>query len=251
MGQAYVQKQHETVSTPWDRFEACPAVLGKRRPAERQNVAMPLFFQPPRSFRDVVRVLREFEGAPCLWRVPTAGLALLLIRGIPVFAAVVVALIVVGGRVLQALVSAIIALVFDGLGKRLRARFPWHSVVTNRLWIFEQPNPATEVPVLIRSGDVEPAQTALRRAKLNPAYGRRVSSPPADAPTLDYMIGVHEPSAWLQSASDADRIKRIAAVVREAGISARVGGIEVLVAAVGPDRLSGEQPSQPVSVQTS
>ena len=88
-----------------------------------------------------------------------------MIRGIPVLAAIVVALVVVGGRVLQAAVSAIIALAFDGLGRRLRARFPWHGMVTNRLSTFEEPNPATEVAVLLESADAEAAQTALRRGR--------------------------------------------------------------------------------------
>ena len=180
-----------------------------------------------RSLRDMVPTLLEFDGPKSLWRVPLAGVNLLLVRGVPVVAAVVVALVTVKGRVLQAAVAAVIALLFDALGKKLRARVPWRAPVANRLWTFEKPNPQTEVHVLVPLIDVARARTVLRRAKFNPQiFGLRLGRPPPDAVDLNYKIAVHEPEAWAQSASDEDRTRRIREVLSVAGIRGRVGGID-------------------------
>lgn len=180
-----------------------------------------------RSLRDMVPTLLEFDGPKSLWRVPLAAATFLLVRGIPVAAAVVIALVTVSGRVLQPALAAVIALLFDALGKSLRARLPWRSPVANRLWTFEKPNPRTEVQVLVRSSDVDAARTALRRARFNPQiYGLRLGAPPPDAPDLNYKIAVHEPEAWPQSISDEDRTRRIRTVLSRAGICGRAGGID-------------------------
>jgi len=195
--------------------------------------------------RDMVRTLFEFEGARCLWRVLVAAATLLLLRGMPVVAAVVIALVTVNGRVAQAAVSAVIALVFDGLGRRLRARPPWRAALANRLWTYEKPAPATEVQILLRSAEVRTAKTALRRAKFNPqVYGLRLGTPPADAPDLDYKIAVNEPEAWSQSASDEDRTQRIVAVLEAAGIRARASGIDVLFAEDETTNLESRRPGR-------
>jgi len=180
----------------------------------------------------MVGALREFEGVRCLWRVPLAWALYTLLRGLPVAAAVVIALVTVSGRVAQAAVSAVIALMFDGFGNRLRARLPWRAPVANRLWTYEKLNPATEVPVLLRSTDVVPAKVVLRREKFNPqVYGLHLTNPPADAPELDHKIAVHEPEAWPQSTSDHDRTRRIAVALEAAGIRARVAGVDTCVGA--------------------
>jgi hypothetical protein len=181
-----------------------------------------------RSLRDMVRTLRGFEGPRCLWRVPVAFATLLLIRGLPVVAAVLIALTTIHGRIAQAALSAVIVLVFDGLAKKLRSRLPWRAAVAHRLWTFEKPHPATEVPVLVRWGDVRAAQACLRSTQFNPQYVVRLGSPPSDAVDLDCKIGVHEPEAWPQSTSDEDRTRRIVAVMQAAGIRARVAGTDVV-----------------------
>jgi hypothetical protein len=129
--------------------------------------------------------------------------------------------------VLGAGVSAVIALVFDGLGNKVRQRFPWRTPLESRLWTYEKPNPATEVQVILRSPDVRRARTVLRHARFNPAiYGVRLVRPPADAPDLEFKIAVHEPEAWPQSASDADRTQRIVRVLASAGIRGRANGVD-------------------------
>lgn len=184
---------------------------------------------PERSFWGMFRVLREFEGWRCLWRVPVALSTYVVIRGIPVVAAVVIALVAIRGRVLAAGTGAVIALVFDSLGKTLRDRLPWNAAIANRLRTHEQTNPMTNVAVLLRSTDVTTAYRALRRAQFNPQFlSRHVSTPPPDALDLDYEIRVEEPEAWAQSSSDVDRLQRIAAVLARAGLRARVGGIDAL-----------------------
>jgi hypothetical protein len=65
------------------------------------------------------------------------------------------------------------------------------------------------------------------RARLNPRFfGVRLGKPPEHAPDLNYKLAVHEPAPWPQSTSDADRIRRIVAVLERAGIRAFASGIE-------------------------
>src|SRR5918992_4136176 len=116
----------------------------------------------------MVRALREFEGNRCLWRVAIAGASLLLIRGLPVAAAAIAALLAINGRVLSATVGAGIALIFEALRRRIEMRLPWRMAVANRLWSFERPNPTTELEVLVRDDDALKARRALRRARFNP-----------------------------------------------------------------------------------
>lgn len=185
-----------------------------------------------RNLGDMVRTLRQFDGWRCLWRVPVAIGTYALIRGLPVLAAIAIAVFVVNGRVAEAAVAAVIALLFDEAGKKLRHHFPWRAAVANRLWIYEKPNPDTEVPVLFRPADVNDARLALRRAKFTPSdYSLSLGIPPDDAPELSCKVIVHEAKRWAQSSSDAHRSERIAQVLERAGIRARVGGIDVPMSA--------------------
>lgn len=180
-----------------------------------------------RTLRDMVRTLREFEGSRCLWRAPVAGMTLLLIRGLPVAGAVVVALMTIKGRILSAALAAIIVLLFDAIRRRLETRLPWRAVVANRLWTFEKPNPVAELEVLVREEDVSVARRTLRRAKFNPlAYGLRLAASPNDAPELNHKLRVQEPAAWMQSRSEDDRVQRVASALKRAQVKARVGGID-------------------------
>ena len=72
------------------------------------------------------------------------------------------------------------------------------------------------------------ARALVKRARFNLSlYGRTVGTPPPDAPDLNYKIGVEEPEAWVQSSSDEDRTRRVAATLKRAGIRARVGSVDV------------------------
>jgi hypothetical protein len=178
------------------------------------------------------RTLVEFEGKRCLWRVPWAWAILAVMRGLPVAGAVAVAVLAIDSKPLAAAVSAVVALAIDGVGRKVRARLPWRAPVANRLATYEELNPASGVEIMLRSSDISPARSALRRARFNPqVYGRQVSVPPADAPAFDYVIAVHEPRAWMQSGSDYERTRRLVAILQDAAIPARVGGVDVPIAA--------------------
>jgi hypothetical protein len=56
----------------------------------------------------------------------------------------------------------------------------------------------------------------------------QLGTPPEDAPELRFRVAVQEPERWKRSSSDADRVKRIAEVLRKAGFRARVAGAELL-----------------------
>lgn len=189
---------------------------------------MPTVIVQRRPLRDAIRALRQFDGRGYLWRVPLALATYVAMRAIPIGAAVAIALVTVRGRVAEAILSACIALGFEGLRNRLRVRLPWRAAIDNRLWSFEKPNPSTEVPIYLREDHVLVARTALRRGRFNPqVYGLRTGSPPQDARELTYKIGVHEPEAWPQSSSDRDRVRRMVEILKEARIRARVAGIDV------------------------
>jgi hypothetical protein len=184
---------------------------------------------PDRSFRQRVETLCEFEGRRCLWRVPVAAATYLLARVIPFATAITLALITVKGRVATAIVSVGIGLSFDALSGRVRQRFPWSAVVDNRLRTYEDPNVSTHVEILLPIEQAALVRAALRRAKLNPSqFSARIGSPISDAPDLTLRLGVQEPKDWAQSSSDAERIARIVAALRDAEtVRARVNGTDV------------------------
>ena len=178
----------------------------------------------------MVARLREYEGRRCLWRLPVAGVLYAAVSLILVGVTVAGAAIAGSDFTLRtAVVSAVVVLVGTGLvAPRIARRRLHRKIIADRLWSWEKPNPATEVQVLMRRGDDEVARTALRRAGFNPgAYGLGLGSPPSDAADLDHKLAVHEPKAWPQSASDEDRTQRVVAVIKNAGLAARVGGIDV------------------------
>jgi hypothetical protein len=177
----------------------------------------------------MVRNLYEYEGLLCLWRLPAAGLTFLMVGGLPVVAAVVIAVLTIPSRVVSAAVSAVIVLAFNTLRQRIQIRCPWRLGIERRLWTYEKPNPRSEVRVLLRSTDIPAVCTALRAAKFNPwAYGVKLPASPEDAPDYDYKIGVHEPEAWMQSSSDVERMDRIVEVLRRAGLRTRIGEVDTM-----------------------
>lgn len=179
------------------------------------------------SFSEDLSTLRAFEGTRCLWRAPAAVALLLMPYVVAVLAVIATGLMAVNGRVLGAVVTVALGVGFERFGLRVRARFPWRAVVSRRLGSYERPNPLTEVTMLVRPEDAPAARAALRHAKFNPGvYSLVLSEPPLDATDLSCRIAVCEPEAWRQSASDLDRLQRMAAVMEGAGIRARVGRID-------------------------
>lgn len=189
---------------------------------------MPVVVLPKASFWSLVALLRQFEGWRCLWRLPIAALVYAIVP-LTFVGATVLAADVAGDDfdLAKAIISAIVVVGATAfLAPRLARRELHRKIITQRLWTFRKPNPATEVHVLLRSPDAETARTALRRAKFNPYVDLSLDTPPDDAPDLDLKIAVHEPEAWPQSASDDDRTRRIVATLERAGVRARVGGLD-------------------------
>jgi hypothetical protein len=180
----------------------------------------------PRTFREMVRVLRDFEGRRCIRRVATAAVAYCAIRLLPLVGAVAAIYIGANLQLEHVVLGAAISLGSASLAVLLSRRTPWRTALRKRLSTYEQPNPRTFVELLIRDDDFAGAYRALRRASFSPLYGASVGRPPDDATDLTARIGIEEPEAWMRSISDDDRLCRIASVLAAAGIRARVATVD-------------------------
>jgi hypothetical protein len=172
-----------------------------------------------------VRRLREYEGPRSLWRVPFAGFLWALPYLLPLAAFIVGAYATPDVEVV--LVAGVITVALGALAAMLAQRRPWRSIVSDRLETYLAPNPTAEVPVLVRNQDAE-------RAQLNPDASLRIGRPPDDGPELTRQLRVVEPAAWMESASDEQRIVRIAGILQRAGLRARVAGRDVNATLIGP-----------------
>jgi hypothetical protein len=185
----------------------------------------------PQPYARMVRTLREFEGWRSLWwRIPASALAFIAVPVLAIGAGVLAAAISGDdfgvGRAVVAAVVATLASTY--IHARLSRRQLHRTVVADPLWTWEKPNPATQVQVLVRECEVEDAKAVLRRTGFNPGvFMTRLSTPPADAQDLNVRVGVEEPEAHPQSSSDADRVRRMARALGDAGIRARVAGRDV------------------------
>jgi hypothetical protein len=181
----------------------------------------------PRSMRELVAALGEYEGRRCLWRVPVALLARL--AGPALLASVFITttyLAADAGNFGRVALAAALAVLLTPLEARIRRQRPWRMVVARRLHSYEAPNPLSGAPVLVSPADAQRARLALRRARFNPPAGLRVGQPPADALDLNYQLRVEEPVAWTASQSDEDRVRRVLLVLGRARVRARVAGID-------------------------
>lgn len=186
---------------------------------------MPIVMPEEPSFWDMIRLLREFEGVRCLWRLPVAGFLWSLPYLLPLAAFVVGAYVTrqLGLVVAVGAVTVVLAIAAAKLGQKR----PWRSIVSDRLWTYLKPNPLGEVPVLVRKQDLEQVQRVLRRKHLNPGTANITGSVPPDAPDLTCRMGVQEPEQWALSSSDVERVERVASVIEQAGLRARVAGRDV------------------------
>ncbi len=210
--------------------EALRAIVVRRRTGDDNGGVV--LVSEPLPFWTMVARFRQFEGWRCLWRLPVAALAYAIVP-LTFIGATVLAAYIAGDNfgLATAIVSAAVVGVATALLVPRLARWQLHrKIIANRFWTFEKPNPATEVPTLLRSPDVVAARAALCRARFNPLVcSVSVGSPPSDAPDLDVKVAVHEPQAWTQSASDDDRTRRMVGVLERAGIRAHVGGVDTNV----------------------
>lgn len=182
----------------------------------------------PYTYREMVWRLRQFEGDRCLWRVVASGLILAAIPAVP--ATAIIADTYLAGRTPWTAVAAmgIVVAAMSTLATSFWRRKPWRTTVANRLWTYECTDALPwAIRVLVRPADDVRAAAALRKAKFNPHSFLRLPSPPPDAPDLTVQITVVRPPAWHQPASDEMQVQDVADVFRQAGIRARVAGVDV------------------------
>ncbi len=180
-----------------------------------------------RSFREMVRVLRQFEGWWCVPRVLAAALAYGGIQLLRVAGAVAGIYVGADLKLSHVVLGVGVSLGSVSLATWISRRSPWRTVLANRLWTYERPNPLGSVELLVRDGDdAMRAYRALRRARFTPLYAASVGTPPDDAADLGARIGVQESEAWMRSVCDDDRLWRIAAILAAAGIRARVSSLD-------------------------
>jgi hypothetical protein len=182
----------------------------------------------PRSYRRMVQVLREFEGPKCLWRIPAALLIAAAVIALPIAGAVAGVYIGADRSVGSVIAGATVTLVAGTVANELRRRKPWRAIIARPLSVHEASAPATEVQLLVRtSEDVDRLEPALRRAGVNPVAALRIGAPPHDAPELIYRVRVEEPLSLGRAVDDHTRTQRIAAIMLNAGVRGRVGGLDV------------------------
>jgi hypothetical protein len=193
-----------------------------------------------RTLREMVWLLREFEGRRCLWRVPAAAAWYGVIWLLPLAGAVAAIYIGSDLKLYRVILGATASLCLTALAGLVARRKSWRAIFARRLWTYEAPSPRTRLEVLVRDDDAVRAWHVLRRSRFVPLYGALLVLPPSDAPELNNRIGVQEPEAWMRSTSDEDRIRRIASVFEAAGMRARVAGRDVFHSGT----LSGPSASQ-------
>lgn len=180
-----------------------------------------------RPIREMVWLLREFEGQCCLWRVPAAGVAFAAPGLVALGAAVAAIYIGSDLKLYLVVLGAIVSLAGTAAAGLIGRRKPSGALFARRLWTYEAPSPRTRLEVLVRDEDAARAWHVLRRNRLVPLYGALLTVPPPEALDLSNRIGVQEPEAWMHSTSDEDRIRRISAVFEAAGMRTRVSGRDV------------------------
>jgi hypothetical protein len=174
----------------------------------------------------MIRLLWQFDGRRCIWRVLMAALAYSGVRLLPFVGTIAGIYIGSDLKLYHVALGAVVSVGSGSLALGISRRVPWRALFERRLWTYEEPNPLGFVELLVREGDFTTAFRALRRARLTPLYGASVGTPPDDAPDLTARVGVQEAQAWTRSASDDDRLWRIATVLAAAGLRARVASID-------------------------
>ncbi|MGN6372148.1 MAG: hypothetical protein ACTHM1_04045 [Solirubrobacteraceae bacterium] len=180
----------------------------------------------PRSYREEVGCLVEYDGQTCLWRF-AAGLASVV--SIPVLSvgAFVAGLYIADLHdTARVVLAAIVTLGGTWLAERIRQRRPWRSLVTTRLASYEDASAPGDLNAVIRIADFDRASRVLRRAKLYPFGGTHLPEGLPGAPDLDLKLIVHRSARW--HAPNAPEIYlQVIDCFRAAGIRACVAGEDV------------------------
>jgi len=198
-----------------------------------------------RTFWKMVRVLHQFEGTRCLWRVPLAGLLLSATALLPFAGAIAGVYLAADTDRLPLVILGVLCAVGSAVtAPTLWRHRPWARLISGRLWSYERPVPAPIVPVLVEERDLDRALAAVRRAKLNPSGILRLGQPPPDVPFLRTKITVMEAADWAASSSDEALVRRVVEVFRTARITARVAGIDIRAITTEPTTPAAPSPDR-------
>lgn len=187
----------------------------------------PSFLGKVRGYLFLSRRLREYGGWKSQWR-PVAGLlvalALLLL---PVVGGVAGVYLGQSHDLLSATIGVCVALVLAWVSSRLAKGEPWDGPVRRGLHFYEQTdNPAGPTLILFREADYDRAERLLRRHKYFVHSGKKIVVPPTDVPHLNTEMVVYR--SPVVKPQVADLKASLVALLREAGIEARVSGEDVV-----------------------
>ncbi|MGO9321729.1 MAG: hypothetical protein ACLQBY_13135 [Solirubrobacteraceae bacterium] len=183
----------------------------------------------PRTYREMLTILRQYEGSRCLWRVAAGAVLIALVPILAIGGFVAGAYLADDlGDPVRVAVGAVVAL---GAGQLAAAciwrRRPWHNLIAGRLASYERLDPPGDLNAMIRRADFPLAARALRRARLNPWGATQVPAAVSGVPDLDLKLIVYRSALW-HPAGTPELHVQIRDCLRAAGITANVAGEDLL-----------------------
>jgi hypothetical protein len=176
------------------------------------------------SYRNSLWQLAQFERRSTYMRAAAGALTFLMILVLPL-AVLYASVYVADTREAQVALGVLLIAATTTSGWLWKRRL-WERPVIGRLDKWQSHNPGmSEVGVALADADVRRASVVLMRAHLYPVFFRRFNRIP-DAPELDYYLGVVLPSIVPQIEFE-EVAERTRAALRNAGIRARVVGVDV------------------------
>lgn len=176
-----------------------------------------------RSYRNSLWLLAQYERKGVYLRAAAGALVFLVIPAFPL-ATLYAGVYVADTREGQLALGVLLILATTAAGWLWKHRL-WERPVVGRLDEWQSRDAGmSEVGVALADIDVRRASTALMRAHLYPVFFRSNRIP--DAPELDCYIGVALPSIVPQVEFE-EVAERTRGVLRQAGIRARVVGVDV------------------------
>jgi hypothetical protein len=176
------------------------------------------------SYRKSLWLLAQYERWSANLRAAVGALTFLAIPAFPL-AVLYASVYVVDTRVAQLALGSLLIAATTTSGWLWKRRL-WERPVIGRLAEWQSRDAGmSEVGVSLADTDVRRASIALMRAHLYPVFFRRSNYNP-ETPELDYHLGVALPSI-VPEVEFEEVAERTRAALREAGIRARVVGVDV------------------------
>lgn len=179
-----------------------------------------------RSYRNMLRILRQFEGNRAYLTFGLAGLWLLAMPALTLgtfFAGYVAGILQQPAWIVA---GALLAVALPFVSERLQRGRRWREAIAGRLWTFEFTAEPPDLNTLVRAQDQAEAEQALRGAKLSPAPAGTLIQPPPDALDLNLRLIISRSPCWHRPPRP-DLHEQIRGVLRDAGIRARVAGVDI------------------------